>query len=610
VTTPSPDPVTPVEDSHRASASNGAPAPEAFSSQFSTAATTPDGEQAFTGADSLVEALYGLGVRAAYGVSGGGIAATWAALLRSDIQTLHFRHETAAAFAATERHFVTGEPVVVFTTTGPGITNALTGLMAARGEGAKVILISPTTAGPQRGRGAIQETGAKTLGASGLLSEGALFDYATIVESCDELPQVFRRLAQGLGQPGRFVAHLSVPTNIQGGAADPYPTEPVTNSLPAPAPDVLERCVEMLMSGPFFVWIGFGARAAAPEVRELIERTGAVAVSSPRGKGILPEDHPQFFGVTGLGGHPAAKERLQELRPKHALVLGTRLAEGTSGWDQSLVPTGGFIHVDVDPTAPGAAYPDAPTLPVISDTGQFLRALLTQLRDLERWTPRVACPPDERCPAIAESTTGPVHPERLMRGVQRHLVDEGAAIITEAGCSLTWATHYLRFSTPAQFRPSTGWASMGHGVGGVLGIAHATGRKAAAITGDASMLMGNELNTAANYGIPAIWIVLNDGRFNMVHQGMSAQGLMRGMTGAETRFPSCDFVAIARAMGADGIRVETEDELDDALMAAMASPDPFVVDVVIDAEAQTPMASRCATLMLQGLIGEDFGEAQ
>src|SRR5882757_4212227 len=107
---------------------------------------------------AIASLLTALGVRYAFGVSGGAIAAIWGALSASDIEVVHFRHESGAAFAAVEAHFATDAPVVVFTTTGPGLTNALTGILAARGEGAKIILLSACTTASNRGRWAIQET--------------------------------------------------------------------------------------------------------------------------------------------------------------------------------------------------------------------------------------------------------------------------------------------------------------------------------------------------------------------------------------------------------------------------------------------------------------------
>ena len=141
---------------------------------------SPESELNPTVAEALVKILENLGVNYAFGVSGGGIGPLWATLNRSSIELLHFRHESGAAFAATEAYFANDRPVVVFTTTGPGITNALTGLFAARGEGAKLIFLSAATSTGNRGRGACQETSAHTMPFSGIFTSGPLFNYATI----------------------------------------------------------------------------------------------------------------------------------------------------------------------------------------------------------------------------------------------------------------------------------------------------------------------------------------------------------------------------------------------------------------------------------------------
>src|SRR3954466_5236927 len=181
---------------------------------------------------AVVSFLTSLGVRYAFGVSGGAIAAIWGALSQSEIEVVHFRHESGAAFAAVEAHFATEAPVVVFTTTGPGLTNALTGILAARGEGAKIILLSACTTASNRGRWAIQETDSDFLPV-GLTAPGALFHMATVVESVDALPQIARRIASGLGRPGGFICHLSIPTGLQAAVRKP----PRPTLLPAPALD-------------------------------------------------------------------------------------------------------------------------------------------------------------------------------------------------------------------------------------------------------------------------------------------------------------------------------------------------------------------------------------
>lgn len=545
-----------------------------------------------TVAEGLAQALRSLGVEHAYGVCGGAMALLWRALSKH-LDLLHFRHEGGAAFAAVESHFASGRPVVVFTTTGPGITNALTGLIAAKTEGAKVILVSAYASAPQRGRGGIQETSGYTMPTTGLFEPNAWFDDAVILETPDQLPQVLRRLQAGLRRPGAYVAHISVPNAVQGAElSQPLPDldgagVPVR---PGVSREAVARAVELLSSGPFAIWAGFGARDAAPALLELAERTGAPVMVSPRAKGVFPETHPQYIGVTGMGGHTSSViEYLREYQPRRTLVLGTRLGEPTSFWNPELVPEGGFVHVDVDPMVPGVAYPQAETYPVQADAGDFLAELLAAWPTQSRVeAPRPQAPHPEQ-PAL--DGTGFVRPAALMTAVQRAVVDGSDAIVlAESGNAFTWATHYLRVSQPGRYRVSTNLGSMGHAATGVLGAALGGGRKAVVIVGDGAMLMNcGEVNTAAKWQVPAVWVILNDGRYNMCFQGMAALG-MAGE--ADACFPPSDFALLARSMGAEGIRVERESELDAALARAMAAAGPVVLDVVVDADQPAPTRGR------------------
>lgn len=547
--------------------------------------------------EAVAQMLVDLGISQAYGVSGGAMATLWGAMSNSSIEVIHCRHEGGAAFAAVEAYFASDRPVVAFTTAGPGLTNSLTGIFAGRGEGAKVILISACTSAPQRGRWAIQETSGYTLPSSGIFTSGALFNFATTVESAEQLPQISRRLALGLSQPGGFVAHLSIPTGVQTSCLTTPLSQPdLAHSLTSPSEETIEQCVEMLTEGPFAIWVGFGARGAAEEIRALAEKTGAAVMCSPRGKGIFNENHPQFVGVTGLGGHASVIKYMQEQPPLCTLVLGTRLGEPTSFWNPTMVPLRGFIHVDIDPEVPGVAYSSVETLPIHSDVGAFLRALLKRLPQKNCSSVKLPCPDPE---AISPATSEMVRPEVVMEAIQRVFVNgSDAVIMAESGNSFTWATHYLSIDKTNRYRVSTGVGSMGHMVAGVVGAAQARNGKAVAITGDGSMLMNSgEISTAVKYNTKAVWIVLNDSRYNMCEQGMK----MLGLQGADAQMPQTDFVMLARSMGADGIRVETEAQIEAALEKALASPVPFVVDVAIDHSRLAPSGGRNKSLQAQGV---------
>ena len=545
--------------------------------------------------DAIVKLLEELGVRSAFGVAGGAMASLWYSLSNSQqIQVLNCRHEAGAAFAAAEAHFVSNLPVVLFTTAGPGITNAITGLFAARGDGAKVILLSACTSAPQRGRWAIQETSDESLPRSGLFTSGILFHYGVTVESAEQIPQIARRLQLGLSQPGSFIAHISIPTNLQS-VVMPIALpkfEPVQFQRTAKAETIIQAA-HLLSEGSFAIWLGFGARHAAAGIRELAERTGAAVICSPRAKGIFPEDHPQFVGVTGLGGHQSVLTYMQEQQPQHILVLGTRLGEPTSFWSANMLPQKGFIHVDIDETVMGAAYPSAKTLPVQSDIRDFVNSLLTYFPNEPEQ--KVTFPRPETLspqPDDVESsvpTEELVHPKALMNALQS-VIDHNSdvVVLAESGNSFTWATHFLRFNRAGRYRVSTQVGAMGHAVTGVVGAAQARAGKAIAIVGDGAMLMNNEISTAVKYNLPAVWVVLNDARYGMCAQGMATLGLK----GADAMLPQTDFVAIARGMGADGLSVTREADLSTALETAMAATTPFVIDVQIDPNQMAPSKGR------------------
>ncbi len=567
-----------------------------------TAVVGPDDASSLSVADALVDALIALGVEQAFGVFGGGIAPFCDALNRSSVRLMHFRHEAGAAFAAIEASLASGKPTVVLATTGPGITNLYTGMVAARAEGATVLFVSGCTPPAQRGRGSFQDT-SHTSPLAPLFVAGATFHFAKIVENPAELDAMVSRLASGVRRPHGFVAHIGMSLGVQTAQVEHRRTRVTYSGAPPCDGNTLALCRELLSSGSFVIWAGFGARHAAARVRKLAELSGAKVICSPRGKGIMPEDSPLFLGVTGLGGHASVDEYMQTERPERALVLGSKLGELTSFWSPELVPEHGFIHVDLDADAFGAAYPNAPTLGVQAEIGAFLDALLEDWPTAEG-SPRPA-PVPRWFRRLRPRESGPVRPSFLMEAVQREIVEAtDVVVLTEAGNSFTLGSHHLRFPSSGRYRVSTSFGSMGQAAAGVLGAALGSNGKAVAILGDGAMLMQNEISTAATYGIDAVWIVLNDARYAMIAQGMAAIG----WEPFETDFARADFVAIARAMGGEGVRVEREVDVQLALRAALAARGPFVVDVLIDRDELAPSNRRNQSLVSQGVNGSTTKE--
>ncbi len=557
---------------------------------------TPAAAPVVTVSTALVGALRQLGVTHAFGVMGGAIAPFFHAVAHGALTTLHLRHEAGAAFAAVEASLATRRPVLVFTTAGPGLTNALTGMLAARWDGAHVIFVSASTVAANRGRVATQETSPATIGAHGLYLPGGALHYATTIEHPAQLAPAIAQLASGLSRPGGFVAHLSLPIDVQH-APCPAPLVATDRAalVPSCAPATIAAHAALLAAARPVVWLGFGARHAAGPIRRLVERLDARVMCSPRGKGVFPEDHPRFLGVTGLGGHTRVDELLTADRPAYTLVLGTRMGESTSFWAGELTPTEAFIHVDADPAALGVAYPHVPTHAAVAEIGAYVLALLAALGEPAAAPPAPSAP--RHGPLHSPRATGGVRPQYLFEELQRVIVDGSDAwLMAESGNSFCWSTHHLRYREPGRYRVSTGFGSMGHATTGVVGAALARGDKAVAVVGDGAMMMMNELHSAVQYRADALWVILNDACYLMCAQGMKVMG----WEPFACDLPRVDFVAMARAIGADGERVTTELELGPALERALVARGPWVLDVTVDPREAPPSGRRNKSLMQQG----------
>jgi len=553
---------------------------------------------------ALCEGLAELGVTHAFALLGGGIAPFAAGMASSPIRIIHTRHEAGAVFSAIEAHFATGRPGMAVVTTGPGLFNALNGVMAARADGAKLLLISGATPRQLLGRGAVQETGTTTM--PGVLTqEGQLFHFASQPETVDELRRALAVLACGWGRPGGFVAHLALPLSLQTQVlGDAISLSPPAWQLPPgePTADTLDTVLDRL-TGRALLWLGHGARHAAAELAQLARRAQLPVLASPRAKGVFPEDDPLYIGVSGAGSQADVDHYLADHPPDAVLVVGSRLGEVTSFLSPRYVPRDGWIHVDVDPSAFGAGFPQVGGIGIVAEARRMAVAL--DARALATgWYERRALHGRDHAPAarvravLAPRPVGDVRPAFLMQVVQRVVVEHSAAVVmSEAGSSFTWCNHALRFNEPGRYRTSAAWGSMGHVTAGAVGAAIAGTQRVVAIVGDGAMLMNNEINTAVAYQADVLWIVNNDAQLGLNLHGMTALG----MTPVETELPRTDFAAFARSQGAAGLSVACEAELADALERALATPGPVVLDVRIDRSIPSPIiAHRITSLLAQG----------
>ena len=553
----------------------------------------PRPERPLTFSHALADVLWQLGVRDAFGVCGREIGAFWSALRQTtgtehEIATLHARHENGAGYAAYGCWAVSDRPVAAFATTGPGLTNIITSLVMARVAGAKLILLSAATSARERGRLGIQDTSPRGFYIPELYREGTLFDVAATIDTPSELDTLAGQLAMGVAAPTGFMAHLAISTALQTELVAAIPAVPQhRHTAPAPAPQLVEELLGRL-ARPFAVCVGWGARHYAEAIKHLLDLTGAPVVCSPRGLGIV-DTHPQFLGVIGNGGRDDTLGALAARAPESLLILGSGGGEATSGWQPHLMPPGGCIHVDLDPGVFARAYPGTPALAVQADIGEVLTALLARGGGLVRRP----FTPDRRsaAPLRLVPVRGPVeiHPAFVMDVIQRVVVAAtDMPVLADAASAMFWGARHLTFAQPGRWLVENRFGAMGAAAAAVVGAAQGRRGPALAIVGDGAMHMQDEISTAVRYGVPAVWIVLNDSGMGIVRTGM----LRNGWTDHDADYPPADFAAVARAKGAEGVRVTREEDLEAALRYALALGRPVVVDVVIDQTVQPPIGAR------------------
>jgi acetolactate synthase-1/2/3 large subunit len=346
------------------------------------------------------------------------------------------------------------------------------------------------------------------------------------------------------------------------------------------------------------ILVGNGAvlSDAAPDIRRLAEALGAPVANTPQGAGLVPADHPLAVGVVGRNGTYAANQATRQADV--LLALGARFDDRvSSGWVPGYtftIPPTRLIHVDIDPDEIGRNYPVH--LGVTADVRSFVRSLLALaecgdgrgahapwLREVAGWQRDWVQFNERRDPADAV----PIQPEHLIRTLRRAVPRDGV-VLADVGVHHNWMVQQWPVYEPRTLLQSWGFAAMGFAVGGVLGAKLAAPERAAvAVCGDGGFLMtSNAVATAVEYGIPATWIVWNNAGY------VSIRDLQKGAFGKETTTMfsrvstgepfSPDYAMLARACGADGIRVTAPGELGDVLGAAVRSGRPTVVDVTVD----------------------------
>lgn len=562
-------------------------------------ATTP-----ISGGDLMVEYLVREKVPYLFGVCGhGNIGFLDSALKAQDrIKTVMTHHEQTAGFMAEAFYKVSHRLVATYTSCGPGSCNLPVALASAMMDSAAYLAVTGNVPTGQFNRNAFQESG-KYFQA----------DFPAVIRpyvkrsfqpTRVEMLPIALKQAFGLMRTGRpGPVNIDVPLNLfveQGAVEVPEPDARVSQRSPGETA-ALRRAFELLVGAERPVIVaGQGAllSEAAEELLRFAEMTGIPVATSPNGKGAIDETHDLAFGPIGRNGSYAANSASS--KADVVLALGFSFDDrATSAWLPGYtfsIPPSRLIQVDLDPAEIGRNYPAA--LGILADIKAFLAGLIEHAkaappkRSPEEWIgmlrERRRIWNDYHAPLGASAAT-PIRPERLVRALG-NVLPANAIVAADVGSHHNWLVELWPVRRPRHFLQSWGFGSMGFATSGILGAKLAApDQPCVAVVGDGSFMMTpHAVATAVEYRIPVVWVVWNNFGFTSIRDlqlGAFQRELDSSFRRADTgELYSPDFASLARAFGADGVRVDKPGDLEDALGTAIRAERPYLVEVVIDRE--------------------------
>ena len=558
--------------------------------------------------EAIVKGLEGIGVTAAFGGAGENAAGLMIALKHSrQIRPVITRHEQAASFMACGYAMYTDRLGVCFATAGPGAFNLFSGLAVAMSDSYPVLAISGYASLEWAGRGSLNETS----GMNRTPDSRAMFAATTkgsflltdIADTCDVLEKAVNLAFEG--RPGPV--HIHVPENLthRGVEVDNYRDVRLDVAPVLPDPDRIEEVATVLADAiangePIVALAGSGAirSRAGAQVQRLIERFQIPLITTLDGKGIVPERHPLCAGVLGDSGHASARKAFRAARV--VLGIGNALNQhATFNYHHGLFD--GKVHIRINISATEISKLDKvypADYAIVSDARAAVAALADALEARVGEVPTVHVDQQDYESRHILSVTGLIHPGQLAQAIGRMLPPDGV-LLADAGAHLAWLGYYVELRDGQNFRKAGEFGPMAGHVNGALGLKVAHPERTVVVgCGDGCYsLSGFELMTAVEYGIPVIWIIFDDEEFKLIKlyqlEAYHETGLVE--------FQNPDFAAYARACGADGYRVDTLGDFEQAFRAALESGRPTVIDAKITRWA-VPHYSPSPDGLMAGLV--------
>ncbi|MGH6957201.1 MAG: acetolactate synthase 3 large subunit [Caulobacteraceae bacterium] len=572
--------------------------------------------ETMTGAEMVVRALVDQGVADLFGYPGGAVLPIYDALFHEPrLRHVLVRHEQGATHAAEGYARSTGKPGVVLVTSGPGATNAVTGITDALMDSIPMVVICGQVPTHLIGTDAFQE--ADTVGITRPCTK-----HNYLVKDVADLPHVLHeafRIAT-TGRPGPVV--IDIPKDIQfatGAYVGPAAARSAHNYRPRldgdPAKIAEAAALIARARRPLF-YTGGGVINAGPKasaaLRQFAALVGAPVTSTLMGLGAFPASDPAWLGMVGMHGAFEANHAMHDCDVM--VAIGARFDDRVTGRLDAFSPGSKKIHIDIDPSSIGKVV--RADIGIVGDAGHVLEALIAAWKRgrpspeagaLEAWWARIDAWRARRGFAYKPSADL-IKPQHAIERLYALTRGRDVYITTEVGQHQMWAAQFFHFDEPNRWMTSGGLGTMGYGLPAAVGVQAAHPKSLVIdIAGDASVQMTmQELSTAIQFELPIKVFILNNQWMGMVRQW---QQLLHGERYSHSYSESLpDFVKLAEAYGALGLRAERPDELDARIAEMIDSPKPVLFDCRVEP------AENCFPMIPSGkahnemLLGEDVGD--
>ncbi len=549
-----------------------------------------------SGAKALIKSLEKQKVDVIFGILGGAVLPIYDHFLNSEIRHILCRHEQGAAHAAEGYARASGKPGVCLATSGPGATNLVTGIANAYMDSAPIIALTgqvPTTSANTTymiGRDSFQE--ADIVGITSPITK-----YNFQLKTAAEIPETVKNAfyIATTGRPGPVL--IDIPKNLQTEIAEMDFSDKIGikgyKPRSKPHPLQIKKAVKLLMKAEKPVILSGGGVIISNAANELLKTAEALiapVATSFMGKGSFPENHPLSIGCIGMHGNPVANKLLCEADV--VLAVGTRFSDRATGTLDTFCSSAKKIHIDIDAAEIGKNI--EVDIPIVADAKKTLREINNRI--LKQGKNREDTPWKIRVKETKQQLNQPpnkndksLNPKSLLFELRKILPND-TIVTTEVGQNQMWSALYFNALKPRTFISSGGLGTMGFGFPAAIGAKVACPNKPVVdIAGDGSFRMTEqELATSVTEDIPVIVIVLNNSVLGMVAQWQRL--FFKKRYSAIKLGNSPDFVKLAEAYGAQGLRAESLKEFSEAVKKALKSDVTTVIDIPISSEEDvTPM---------------------